>query len=207
MKIGVNLVGISHKEPSVNWINTKYKIAKNFINCWQGHDVFVYNTTYGNPTIPELINFYKPKKYTILSYHNSDQRLTYLFSLLQLLNEDIDLIVSSRFDIDFFRELTTYPIKLDKFNFLFKEENHWDSHQFVTDNLFIFPKKFLIHAIETVRKLYFEPYRDCCSDLHPMYRIIKEFIGDDNISFLSPNCENSASNSHYKLNRNDTNIA
>lgn len=206
MKIGINLVGISYLEPSVNWNNTKYKIQKNFINCWQGHDVSVYTTTYGTNAINELLDFYKPKKYTILSYFNSDQRLTYLLSLLQLIREDIDIIISSRYDIDFFKELSTYPIHLDKFNFLFREKHHWDDHNFVTDNLFIFPKRFLIHTIEAVRKLYFEPYRECCSDLHPMYRIISELIGNDNINFLSSDHENSLVNSHYKLNRNDTNI-
>jgi len=200
MKIAVLLTGISLGDRAKDWKLAKSQIKDKVINCWPStFDISVYITTYPHSELKELINFYSPKKHQILDYETSDQRITYAKSLEMLIGEDIDLIVSTRFDIDFVYPLSEYPINFNKFNFLFKEGGGWwESHQFTSDNLFIFPKKYLLSLIQSVYSLHSNPVRPQ-TDLHPTYSRLIPLIGKENTNFLSKKMELSNNNTQYTL--------
>jgi hypothetical protein len=199
MKIAVLLTGISYKKDGYrdrDWKLTYENIQNNVINCWLGYNVNVYLTTYDNNDNTELLESYNPKKYGILKYEESDQRLTYVKSLEMLLDEDVDFIVSTRFDIHFKEKLSNIAIKFDKFNFLFKERE-WDNINFVTDNLFMFPKTYLNDLMMAIKNEYENPKRIGCSDLHNIYNRLIHL--DSNLNIISDINELSDENSFYKL--------
>lgn len=193
MKVAVILTGCSYgmrkdtRLLQTDWNQAKYSIKRNVIDCFieQGHEVSVYLTTYVTDQVPaELINFYKPKKTVLLQFEGSQQRTTYLESMRQLLNEDVDLIVSTRFDIAFSNPITQFNINYNKFNFQSKLKNlrYWVDHQFVDDNIFIFPKKYLQNFIDTVQYIMAEWHFDV--GFHPSYNYMVKFIGQENVNFL-----------------------
>jgi hypothetical protein len=199
MKIGVLLTGISYiKNTYTNrdWRLTSDNITDTVINSWNTDNINVYLTTYDNNDNTELLEYYKPKKHKLLEYEGSDQRLTYIKSLELLLDEDIDFIVSTRFDIYFKQKLSNLNINFDKFNFLFKEVG-WSHENFVTDNLFMFPKKYLNDFMITINNEYENPKRIDCSDLHNIYNRLSYL--DTNLNIISNVLELSNDNSFYKL--------
>jgi len=203
MKIGINLVGISYLPDKVDWRYTRKNIKCNIIDCWGENSVITNITTYYSITIFELIDFYNPKKYTILDFKNSDQRLTYIHSLLSWLNEDVDFIVSTRYDIFFHKKACDYIIDYNKINFLFREKDYWQYDKFVTDNFFIIPKKFLLQFINSIYYMYFNPYRKGLTDLHAIYSTLLKKLDENDMNIISEKHENSYTNSHYKLIRSN----
>lgn len=209
MKVGVNLVGISKGSRDRDWERTKNNIKENVIDCW-GEDTKVYITTYHHDTIDTLMEFYNPSKRIILDINapDSHQQLTYIQSLKLMRNEDIDIVVSTRFDIEFKRKLSSYTtIDYEKFNFLFKEGRWWSSNEFVTDNLFIFPKRYIDSAVNAIMYMYMNPERKyngiATTDLHPMYKVIRSMIGIDNTHFITNDEAPSNTNNHYNLMRDE----
>jgi hypothetical protein len=210
MNIGINLAGISLHYRNRDWKRTKESITQQIINCWEPHNVMIYTTTYDSIPSPnelnELLHSYKPKKHKFLGFQ--DQRLTYKQSLELMLGEELDFIISTRFDIIFNSPLSSYNIKFDKFNFLFKEGNgYWEKDKFTCDNLFCFPAKYLQATIDSINEFYVNPYRECCSDLHPLYRYIVPKIGEENTHFIFDEIHLSGTgavgNPYYKLDRYD----
>jgi hypothetical protein len=202
MKVAINLVGISSGNRNRDWRNQKENIKLNLIDVLsKENSVDIYLTTYPNNTIEDLIKFYNPKKVNILPYENSDQRLTYISSLEQLLEEDIDVVVSTRFDIVFKKSYDTFEnIDYSKVNFLFMENGWWEKHNYVCDNFFIFPKKFLKEFITGIRKIYDNPPRLHCTDLHSIYSKLKETMHEE-LVVISPTQQASNDNEFYRLNR------
>jgi len=208
MKLGINLVGIYKGYRNRNFNETKESIKKNIIDCW-GLNTEVYITTYYSDDDNNLINFFKPKKYQFLDFENSTQRKTYLKSLEQLKNEDLDFIISTRFDIDFFKKLNNLNINFDKFNFLFKEYENYkninnDTH--VSDTLFCFPKKYLINfidSLELIIKTYTCKRRRNPSFNQHMHNIYNHInIPKNDIHFIIEGYHYSHLNNIYKLKRN-----
>ena len=199
MKIGLNLVGISHDDGGRHTGWNKSNIKDSIINSLNNeNEVNVYITTYFNDeNTKELINHYNPKNVNILEYDGSDQRLTYIESLKSLLNEDIDVVISTRFDMFFHKDIQSITtIDYSKFNFLHPEKGWWNSRKFVDDNLFIFPKKYLTVFIESLEELFLKPPR-LCQDLHPIYTFVKPKIGEENINFITKNETKSGINHIY----------
>lgn len=205
MKIGLNLVGISHtKDGSDNYFWQKSNIKENIIDSiGTENKVNVYLTTYFNDeNTKNLIDYYSPKNINILNWEKSDQRLTYISSLEQLLDEDIDLIISTRFDIFFhkkFNEINNFDFS--KFNFLFKEAGWWGNSRFTTDNFYVFSKEYLKFFIESIDELYKKPPRPGSLDLHGIYNFILPKIGENNINIVSDEEQLSTKNNFYNLTR------
>jgi hypothetical protein len=132
MKIGINLVGVSYNNDNKGRYRN-YKDAINEFNTWivnplkeEGHEVSFYICTYYNDKLKEIEQDYKPQNFVIAppSYNNlgggdkvgSYKAISsiYLNSLNFLQNQDLDLIISTRFDIKFFKN----PFKEYKFDFI-----------------------------------------------------------------------------------------
>ena len=201
MKIGLNIVGISYnKETKKDWKDSNIK--QTLIECLnQKYEVETYITTYMHNELLELIKHYDSKITTIIKSDKSEQILTYIKSLKQLVNEDLDVIISTRFDIFFNQNFDELNFDFSKFNFLFKETDWWDNYKFTTDNFYIFPKEYLQNFIECIEELYKTPPRNNCTDMHGMYNFISKKISEDNIHFISDNHMISNVNEFYKLTR------
>jgi hypothetical protein len=201
MKIGLNIVGISYKkETKKDWKDSNIK--QKLIECLnQKYEFETYITTYMHNELLELIKHYDSKITTIIKSDKSEQILTYIKSLKQLVNEDLDVIISTRFDIFFNQNFDELNFDFSKFNFLFKETGWWDNYKFTTDNFYIFPKEYLQNFIECIEELYKTPPRNNCTDMHGMYNFISKKISEDNIHFISDNHMISNVNEFYKLTR------
>ena len=204
MKLGINLVGISHlihkerhpvsrtyKTSTDNFYNELYNpLSKKF-------DVKIYLTTYITEETQNIVNAYKPQKALFLDYKNSHQILTYIQSLDLMMNENLDYIMMTRFDISFFPgQLKALDIKLDKFNFLCKELKYWDNYNFVNDCFMIFPGKYLKQYRRSCVELFNSPPRPGLTDMHGVYKFVNKEIGSENINFMT-------GEEHYVSNCND----
>jgi hypothetical protein len=128
MKIGINLVGIASDvnardsmgydgmSKERDWQLGKDYILSKVINCWEENDINTYLFSYENYDTNDIVDFYKPKKYKFRPFEGSHQQLTFLQSLENLIDEDLDLIISTRFDINFKQSLNKYNIDFSKPN-------------------------------------------------------------------------------------------
>ncbi len=221
MRIGINLVGVSgdgsseYDRPNVespgpkgrDWFLTKECVMSQIVNCWEGHDVSLYLTTYDHSDVSNMISFYSPKKVRVLDYYNSNMLLTYVESLKQLADEDLDFIISIRPDIFLFKKLNTYPIEFDKFNFFFKEKSLWEddvefanyetaltrwkvhkwpTYHLVNDALFMFPAHMLDSVIEAIENNYNDSHIPgrVYATLHNMWIHLRKFLSPSEINYL-----------------------
>lgn len=213
-KFGISLAGISH---SVDWIGTKHGAPRSYLTCKNNflqnllhplqptNTVHTYLTTYLSSQLTNIVNFYQPKKFQFINFNDSHQSLTFLESLELLRGEDLDFVICTRFDI-FFRPgiLKNLNFDLNKFNFLFREKDHWDGpryYGFACDCFFMFPYKFLYQVIAAATSNYLKPTREWCQDIHQLYVYLKPLIGVDNINFASDKLMYSHENDIYELKR------
>jgi len=201
LKVGISLVGASFghsigtSRSAKDWRLTSDAIKTNLLDYFPNKQIYI--TTYNNETIPQLLDYYNPTKALIIPYKDSHQRTTYVKSLKNLLDEDIDFIISTRFDLEFLQPIANFDF--NKFNFMFREvEPYWSDSQFASDSLFAFPKKYLKPFIEAIEREHQSPYRNC-PDLHAMYRHLSYIVGSNNIHFLHEGCWNSNGNPIYKI--------
>lgn len=192
MKIAVNLTGvagqITERGPDVhgnrNWETIKHLVKSKVIDCWlPDNEVEVYFTTYTLPDsdVDRILDFFKPRKHKFLNYefNVTTQRATYAESLRLLLDSDVDFIVSTRFDIEFVDEVSTFNIDFEKVNFLFREAA--SGHEYVNDVIFMFPKKYLISFIVAIEHLQ---SADGETHMHDVYRHLRELVGEENMHVM-----------------------
>jgi hypothetical protein len=206
LKIGVVLTGISRAKSAGasnqdrDWTLTKDNIKHNIIDSLsQENQVSVYLTTYSHNQLDQLIEFYNPKKTTILPFSGSHQRTTYYHSMKSLENEDLDFVIATRFDLNFFYEFSNLNFDKNKFNITFREiEPWWSQAQFTNDGIFGFHARYLKDFAESIMDEQKNPCRPD-SDLHPVYRHLSKKISPDDIHFLFEGCYNSASHHVYTI--------
>lgn len=215
-KFGISLTGISH---SADWIGKAHGAPRSYLLCKENflqnlllplrptNTVHTYLTTYLSSELTNIINFYQPKKFQFLSFQNSHQALTFVESLEMLRGEDLDYVICTRFDI-FFQPgvLKNLNFDLSKFNFLFREADHWEGPHhtgFACDCFYMFPYKFLYHVIAAATHIYLKPSRVWCHDIHQLYVPLKKFIGERNINFASNKLMKSHKNDIYELKRGE----
>ena len=158
----------------------------------------MYLTTYDNPHIEELKQFYNPKNITLLPFEGSHQRTTLASSVENILGEDLDFIIVTRFDISFNNPLSRWNINYNKMNFLFRDcEEIWNSSRSVGDCLHAFPVKYAESFCSAIR----EEHNCGAQFLHGMYNRMSSIIGSDNIHFIHEGYHASDTNEIYKLNR------
>jgi hypothetical protein len=200
MKIAFLLRGISGGEGQrINWTKCKDSIQKAITDLSVNNTVSVYLVTYIHPSNYDLAKFYNPVKVFLLPLNGSTQRRTSIESIKYLANEDVDVIISTRFDIEFHSDVSEWNFEWNKFNFLHKELTHWD-RKFVSDLLFVFPKKYIPEFITAMELEDKNPERPDCDDLHPIYKhlvdkvdihfIFEEYTQDRNLNFSFTRYEN-----------------
>ena len=202
-KLGIVLTGsaygkkIGNNQFDRDWNLSKENLKTNLIDSFKETDsTSVFLTTYECEKLEDIFQFYNPKKALVLSYEGSHQRTTLIMSMRSLLDEDLDFIISTRFDISFNDKLSNYNFDRNKMNFLFRDgEPHWTNTRFVGDCLHAFPKKYLesfIQAIEIEHMTngWF---------MHGLYNQMANSIGEDNINFVFDGNHSSHENCFYQL--------
>ena len=124
MKIGINLVGVSYNNAKEggrlrDYENSIQNFYLNVVNPLRkdGHEVKFYLFSYKNEKQDKIVEDYYPTvKHTFIEQQLNKlgggdrvgngmkvMTVSYLNSLQQLYNEDLDLVISTRYDINFFR--------------------------------------------------------------------------------------------------------
>lgn len=201
-KVGVILRGIAsgnstrHKK---DWTFTKDNIKKNLIDPLVNPSIYL--TTYEHAVLPDVIEFYKPKDVKIVDFNTSNQIKTFLQSLEQIANEDLDFVFIARFDIEYKKLITDFNINYDKFNFIFREqEPYWSSNKYTSDTFFAFSKKFLEKVIEATKEEIEKPDRSY-GDIHALYKKLLPKIGEENINFMFEGNHPSDVNEFFEIKR------
>ena len=122
MKIGINLVGVSYNNAKEggrlrDYENSIQNFYTNVVNPLRqdGHEVQFYLFSYKNEKQDKIIEDYYPTvKHTFVEQQLNKlgggdkvgngmkvMTVSYLNSLQQLYNEDLDLVISTRYDINF----------------------------------------------------------------------------------------------------------
>lgn len=190
MKIGINIAGLSHNDLG-NGIHT-YKdgyenLFKNLINpLKENNNIKIYLYTYNTDESDNILEIYKPTKYTILdATHSNSAELaasTYIDSLENLRNEDVDFIITTRFDLDI---RCNIDIDFEKFNFLFKELKNWDESNLTSDTFYAFPKYMLEDVIISLKETWLGKSRHFCPGLfHCLYKFLINRVDASDIHFI-----------------------
>lgn len=210
VKIGLSIVGISHDyDPFDGKKRRCHECAKN--NQEMLIDPLVeegklktYISTYDHKGIDEVVGFYKPTKASIKPIVGTNQLDTYLESLMLLRGEDLDLVVSTRFDILFKKKVSTIGFDYDKFNVLF-EESGWKAYEFTDDNIFVFPYSMLnavISSLENWKRV--KPYTgSSVYGLHGLFHQVKLLVGEHNVKIVSHDEQKVDKNHFYRLSHKD----
>jgi hypothetical protein len=203
MKIGIVLAGASYGTKIGNnnfdrdWNLSKDNIKSNLIDCFPNDEVTVYLATYVDSIQnKKLVEFYNPKRAFVLPYQNSHQRTTYKVGLQIVLDDDLDFIISTRFDIKFKDKVSNYNFDYNKVNFLFKDlEPHWTNTRYVGDCLHGIPKKYLNDFVEALSR----EHESNAWFMHGIYNRLIPMIGENNMHFIFDGNHNSNENQFYEL--------
>jgi hypothetical protein len=210
MKIGISIVGISHldgeKANSRDRVGRIGRVRKfdccppnvnqNLIEPFKkDHDVSIYLTTYPHEYLNQLIEMYNPTKCSTKDFGNSFMQQTYAESLNQLVDEDLDFIISTSFDILFSQDMSKLLYDFNKMNILFKEKdlNHLN---YTCDNFYAFPKKYLLDFANSIGELYHSGERN---GMHGTLHQLSKKISYDNIKILDEVDQLGHNNNYYYL--------
>jgi hypothetical protein len=227
MKIGINLVGVSYNDGRVgryrNYEDALGGFMTNVVNplIAEGHEVFYYTFTYDSPKKEDILRTYTPIKSTFLdpNYNKmgggdiiSDDvvgiqmkmiSLAYINSLEQLKGQELDLVISTRFDINFFKNpFKEYPYDFTKFNFLWREPEY--THlPIVNDTFVVFPYFMLNNVIDSINEMEFNPPHGVNVAMHNWYLPMVNQVGKENVQWVCDDFVNAISNNLYKLMRHE----
>ena len=222
MKIGINLVGVSYNDGNIgryrNYMDAIEGFTNNVINPLKeaGHEIIYYLFTYDSPKRDEIISAYNPKKYTFLDLNYNkfgggdliENRmkiisLTYINSLNELIDEDLDLVISTRFDINFFKNpFEEYPYDFTKCNFLWREPEYIHL-PIVNDTFIVFPHKMTDNLINAIIQMETNPPHGVNVAMHNIYLPMVEQVGNENVKWVCDDFINAISNNLYKLMRHE----
>jgi hypothetical protein len=223
MNIGINLVGVSYNDRGRfrDYKKSYESFHRTIVNPLkdQGHIIKFYGTTYESIKQHELETDYRfekctfiPEHYSLLGggdrvQHNGELILImgymYLLSLIQLENRPLDLIISTRFDIDFkFNPFERFSFNFDKFNFLFKD-SIYQEHPMVCDTFYVFKPSMIPFFYNAILESNSNPYRGVQVGLLNMYQPMVKYMGIDNIHIACDEFIPSDHNFIYTLTRNE----
>jgi len=223
MKVGINLVGISYNNGSQGGRYRNYKDSlenfyKYIITPLQKNNtlstyIFSYDSIEKNNIIKSYPNV---KKYNFIEENFNNlgggnilnegikmMSLSYLKSLEQLKNEDLDLIISTRFDINFLKNpFEEYLYDFSKFNFLWREPE-FTHLPIVNDTFIVFPYSMLENVINSIYEMETNPPYDVNIAMHNWYLPMVNQVGKDKVQWVSDEFETFLTNKLYKLTRHD----
>ena len=222
MKIGINLVGVSYNDGTIgryrNYEDAIDGFMTNVVNplIEDGHEVFSYLFTYDSPKKENILKAYTPVKSTFIDpVYNTmggGDRLpngmkaissNYINSLEQLKGEGLDLVISTRFDINFLKNpFKHYSYDLSKFNFLWREPEFMDL-PIVNDTFIVFPYSMLDNVINSINEMEFNPPRGVNVAMHNWYLPMVNQVGKDKVQWVCDDFINAISNDLYKLMRHE----
>jgi hypothetical protein len=221
MKIGINLVGVSYNDGSTgryrNYEDAIDSFYDKIINPLKlvGHDIKFYIFTYDNVKKNEIINAYNPiiKSEFIHPVYNTmgggdvlpngmkTISVTYINSLQQLINEDLDFVISTRFDIAFhLNPFEEFEFEFDKFNFLFREPE-FTNLPIVSDTFYAFPHHMTQNLIDAIIEMESNPTQGVNIAMHNMYLPMVNQVGEDKVKWVCNDYYSSEGNKIYKLTR------
>ena len=222
MKIGINLVGVSYNDGSVgryrNYQDALEGFMNNIVNPLkeEGHEIHFYLFTYDSTKKEDIIKTYNSTKSTFLDpnynklgggdkLENGMKTIstTYINSLYELKNEELDLIISTRFDISFnFNPFEKYNFEFNKFNFLFREPE-FTHLPIVSDTFYVFPHSMISNLIDAIIKMESNPHDGVGIAMHNMYLPMCDEVGKENVKWVCDEFYRSDINPIYKLTRHE----
>jgi hypothetical protein len=220
MKIGINLVGVSYNDGVIGRYRNYEDAFDGFMNNVimplkeDGHDVSFYLFTYDSSKKEEIISNYNPKKYTFLdpSYNKLNGgdlienkmkilSVAYLNSLNQLIGEDLDLIISTRFDMNFFKNpFKEYDYDFNKCNFLWREPEYIEL-PIVNDTFIVFPHNMTENLINAIIDMETNPPFGVNVGLHNLYLPMLKQVGENKIQWVCDEFITKKTNNLYKVTR------
>lgn len=220
MKIGINLVGVSYHNGS----QYRYRNFEDAIDGFttyitkpllkQGHDVTFYTFTYSSEKDDAVLKTYNPKKHKFLSANynglGGGDRLqngikiisqAYMDSLKELLDEDLDLVISTRFDISFIKNpFEEYRYDFTKCNFLWREPEYTNL-PIVSDTFIVFPYHMTQNLIDAIYEMETNPPFGVGVAMHNIYLPMVNQVGKDKVQWVCDDFNRSDINNLYKLTR------
>jgi hypothetical protein len=222
MKIGINLVGVSYNYGTMgryrNYEDAFEGFMTNVVNPLkeEGHDIFFYLFTYESPKREDIIKAYNPKKYTFLDPNYNKMgggdvlenqmkiiSLTYINGLNELIDEDLDLVISTRFDINFFKNpFKEYSYDFSKCNFLWREPEY--THlPIVNDTFIVFPHSMTENLINAIIHMEIDPPFGVGVAMHNIYLPMVNQVGENKVQWVCDEFVNAINNNLYKLMRHE----
>lgn len=205
MKIGINLVGVSYNNAVEGGRLRNYEDAignfyKHIVDPLQekGHKIQFYLYSYENEKQKKIISDYFPCKkfhFTKPDYNKLGggdptpggwkvMSISYFNSLHQLKDEDLDLVISTRFDINFKQNpFELYDFNFNKMNFLWREPEFMDL-PIVNDTFLVFPYKMLDNVIKSVIAMEENPSRGIKAHMHNWYLPMVDQVGESNVQWV-----------------------
>lgn len=224
MKIGINLVGISYNDGVNGGRYRNYKDAidnfhKFIINPLinEKHEISTYIFSYDNPEKDNILKSYPNiKKFHFINENYNligggdlidkgikIMSISYIKSLEQLLNEDLDLIISTRFDINFLKNpFKEYQYDFSKLNFLWREPE-FTHLPLINDTFIVFPYFMIEKVIDSIIEMELHPPQGVNIAMHNWYIPAVNKIGIDKVQWVSDKFKTSIDNKLYKLTRHE----
>lgn len=214
MKIGFGFYGIT------DGTDERTGYSRNYKHCWngiqkyliqpfvdKGNEAVIYASTYPFTTKEselEFISTVKPKKILYSDFATSDAFTSKSALHDAFVDEDLDVIIFTRFDIHFTKIIANEDIDFSKFNFLFPEdENWWRSHRFACDCFYIWNHKYSNSVKDAMRETYGWPRGTFYPDTHGLINFLDKKMPSTELHFISKICEISNVNTFYTLCRKD----
>lgn len=216
MNIGFGFYGIAHGTDKKTgytrdfrhcWSNIEENLIKPFSNS--GHSVYKFVSTYypwtDNDVEKDFWDMIKPTRVYYSSLEGSDAFTSKSKLHDAFMHEDyLDLIIFTRLDIHFHQPMNFSNIDYNKINILFPEDPQWwESHRFVCDCFYIWNHKFSPQMCSAMRQTYGWPRGKQYPDTHGILNFLVPTVGENNINFLSTECQISNVNTFYTLCRPD----
>jgi hypothetical protein len=207
MKIGINLRGVSYSTGNTadgrhrNYADSLEGFTNNIITPFieEGHDVSTYIFTYNSIKNDDILKAYPNiKKSTFVDENYNKfigninlppelfkiQALTAINSLHQLLGEDLDVVIMTRFDICFLKNpFKVYNFDFTKCNFLWREPEYHD-FPIVNDNFIVFPHSMVQTMIDCIIEMELSPPRGVSIGLHNFYIPLANRVGKEGVQWL-----------------------
>lgn len=223
MKIGINLVGVSYNDGTIgryrNYEDALDGFYTNVVDPLreEGHTIQFYIFSYDNIKKNEIVNTYQPviKSQFVHPTYNTlggGDRLpngfkalsaSYINSLEQLIDEDLDLVISTRFDISFMKNpFKEYQYDFTKCNFLWREPEYTNL-PIVSDTFIVFPHSMTRNLIDAIVEMETEPPFGVGVAMHNIYLPMVNQLGDDKVRWVCDEYTRSDINNLYKLTRKE----